>query len=161
MDRVTGVATFAAALGCALMAGLFFAFSAFMMTALGRLPAPQGIAAMQSINVAILNPVFGVVFFVASAGSSFLAVMAPFAWDQPGAGWRLLGGLLLVVGVFVVTVGFNVPLNNELDAADPGSVGGADLWRRYLTTWTAWNHVRTVAALGATASLIESLRHGG
>jgi uncharacterized membrane protein len=43
--------TFLAALGGGLMTGLFFVFSAFMMTALARLPAGQGMAAMQSINV--------------------------------------------------------------------------------------------------------------
>ncbi len=42
--------TFAAAIGSGLMAGLFFVFSVTVMTALGKLPAPAGIAAMQSIN---------------------------------------------------------------------------------------------------------------
>jgi len=55
--------TLLGALGAGLVAGIFFAFSAFVMTALGRLPAPKGIAAMQSINVAVLNPAFFSVFF--------------------------------------------------------------------------------------------------
>ena len=46
---------FAAALGGGLMAGLFFAFSNSVMGALARLPAAQGVAAMNSINVVILN----------------------------------------------------------------------------------------------------------
>jgi hypothetical protein len=58
MDCVLFVLTFLAALGSALIGGLFFAFSAFVMRALGRLPPAGGIAAMQSINVAVLNPVF-------------------------------------------------------------------------------------------------------
>ena len=37
--------------GCSVIAGVFFTFSGFVMPALGRLPAPQGIAAMQAINV--------------------------------------------------------------------------------------------------------------
>jgi hypothetical protein len=40
------------------MAGFFFAFSVCVMRALGQLPLEQGIASMQSINVAILNPLF-------------------------------------------------------------------------------------------------------
>ena len=38
------------------------------------------------------------------------------------------------------------------------STEAAALWTRYLSTWTVWNHVRTAAALGATASFILALR---
>ena len=50
--------TFVTTLGCGLIAGLFFAFSVAVMQALARLPVAWGIAAMQSINSAILNPLF-------------------------------------------------------------------------------------------------------
>jgi hypothetical protein len=56
------VLTFAAAIGAGLVAGIFFAFSSFVMRALARIAPPQGIAAMQSINVAVINPVFMAVF---------------------------------------------------------------------------------------------------
>ena len=62
MEGVLHILTFAAALGAGLMAGLFFAFSTCVMTALGRQPAPCGIAAMQAVNEVILNPVFLLVF---------------------------------------------------------------------------------------------------
>lgn len=45
-------------LGCGLMAGVFFAFSSFVMNALARLQPTQGIAAMQSINITVINPLF-------------------------------------------------------------------------------------------------------
>jgi len=48
--------TLLSALGSGLIAGAFFAFSTFVMGALGRLPAAHGIAAMQSINVVVINP---------------------------------------------------------------------------------------------------------
>jgi uncharacterized membrane protein len=51
------------ALGCGLMAGLFFAFSVSVMRALAALPSAAGLAAMQSINVAIINPMFLAAFF--------------------------------------------------------------------------------------------------
>jgi uncharacterized membrane protein len=63
--------TLVAALGCGLMAGLFFAFSVSVMKALARLPSAEGIAAMQSINVAIINPVFLAVFFGTAAACIF------------------------------------------------------------------------------------------
>lgn len=51
------------ALGCGVAGGAFFAFSTFIMRALARLPAPQGIAAMQSINVVVITPLFMMALF--------------------------------------------------------------------------------------------------
>lgn len=56
------VAHLISAVGCGLFAGLLLAFTAYVMTALGRLPAVRGIAAMQSIDVAIINPAFLLLF---------------------------------------------------------------------------------------------------
>lgn len=146
-----------AALGSGLIAGVFFAFSTFVMTALGRLPPAQGIAAMQSINVAVINPVFLGTLFGTGVVCVVLAVIALLGWQAPGAAWLLAGSVLYVVGDVVVTMAFNVPLNNALAAADPASADGATLWARYLKGWTAWNHVRTVAGLAATAAFILAL----
>jgi uncharacterized membrane protein len=151
---VLSAITFATALGSGLMAGLFFAFSVAVMTALGRIPASSGIAAMQAINVVILNPIFGLVFFGTTAASALLVGYALFVWRQAGAGWLFTGGFLNLVGSFLVTIVFNVPRNSALAAVDPASAEGARVWSRYLVTWTAWNHVRTLASLAATASLI-------
>ncbi|MPZ55104.1 MAG: DUF1772 domain-containing protein [Rhizobiales bacterium] len=158
MERLFFALTFFAALGSGLMAGLFFAFSAFGMTALGRLPPPNGIAAMQAINVEILNPLFFLVFFGTAAACIVLAIAAMIGWSEPGAAVLLVGSVLYLVGNILVTIVFNVPLNNELAAVDPDGVKGATVWTRYLSVWTAWNHVRTVACLAATASLIMALR---
>jgi uncharacterized membrane protein len=57
-----------------------------------------------------------------------------------------------------VTIVFNVPLNNRLASVTPDSAQGAGLWTHYLSTWTAWNHVRTVASLAAAACFIMALR---
>ena len=158
IDGVILVATLVSAIGGGLVAGLFFAFSACVMTALGRrLPAAHGIAAMQAINVAILNPVFLLLFVGTTASSVLLAVTAPFG-DEPGAIWRLVGGVLFVVGAFLVTVVCNVPLNDALAKVDPVSSEGARVWERYLARWTAWNHVRTLAAGGAATILTLALR---
>jgi uncharacterized membrane protein len=50
--------TLVAALGCGLIAGVFFAFSTFVMSALARLQPAQGIAAFQAINITVYNPWF-------------------------------------------------------------------------------------------------------
>jgi uncharacterized membrane protein len=146
------------ATGAGLVAGIFFAFSAFVMTALGRLSAPNGISAMQSINVAVLNPVFFSVFFGTGAVSLALAIAALVRWSAHDALYPLVGALLYVVGCVLVTVVFNVPLNNKLKAVDPESSDGASLWSAYLTTWTAWNTVRTVASLAASVLFTLAMR---
>lgn len=150
--------TLVAALGCGVMAGLFFTFSAFLMTVLGRLPAAQGIRVMQTINVVILNPAFALLFAGTALLCLFLAVTSPFTAHQPHAGQRLLGAVLLLGGVVFVTLRFNVPLNDALAGVEPSSVAGARLWERYLSVWTLWNHLRTLSALGATVSLMLALR---
>ncbi len=144
--------TLAAVLGSGLMAGLFFAFSTAVMAALARLPAGQGATAMNAINVVIQNPVFLAVFMGATLVCAALAAKAVFGWSQPGSLWLLAGSLLYLVGIFGVTVVFNVPLNDALAAADPSSSEGAALWTRYLSEWVFWNHVRTVCGIASLAS---------
>lgn len=153
--------TLASAVGSALIAGSFFAFSTFVMGALGRLPAPQGIAAMQSIDIVVINPFFMTPF----VGTALLCLVAAGAsimrWHDPGAAYLLAGAVLYVAGTFLVTMLFNVPKNEALARVVPSSPEGAQLWARYLPTWTAWNHVRTIAAAAAMVSFIMALRVRG
>jgi uncharacterized membrane protein len=81
-----------------------------------------------------------------------LAILAWSRRDQPGAAYLIIGSLLYLLGTFGVTIAFNVPLNEALARVEPNSHAGADLWASYLTTWTAWNHLRTVAALAAATA---------
>lgn len=152
------VLTFCTALGCGLMAGVCFAFSTFVMPVLARLPAAQGIAAMQAINVAAITPLFMAALFGTAAACLVVAVSSIAAWQKPGAVFLLVGSLLYVVGTILVTIVFNVPRNDALAAVDPASADGARLWADYLGSWTAWNHVRTAAALGAAALLSLAAR---
>jgi uncharacterized membrane protein len=158
IDSLLLVLTFFAALGSGLVAGIFFAFSAFVMNALARLPPEQGIAAMQSINVAVLNPFFFAAFFGTAAVCVLLAIAALVRWSEPGAIYLLAGSLLYLVGTIVVTMAFNVPLNEALATTQPNTTEGAGLWTRYVASWTNWNHVRTAAAFAALASFIIALR---
>ncbi len=146
-----------AALGCGLIAGVFFAFSTFVMSALARLQPVQGIAAFQSINITVYNPWFMGAFLGTAAACIFLAVSSLLKWQQPGAAYLLVGSLLYLVGTVLVTIAFNVPLNDALAVVDPGSTEGASLWSSFLTNWTNWNHIRTAAALAAAASLTIAL----
>ncbi len=145
--------TIATAIGSGLMGGFFFAFSVCVMDALRRLPAPQGIAAMQSINVAVLNPLFFAAFFGTAAACLFLIVAAWSNWQMPGSHLIMTGSLLYLVGSIVVTIIRNVPLNEALKAVDANSAEGQRMWTRYLAEWVPWNHVRTVACFVAAILL--------
>lgn len=138
------------AVGCGLMAGVYFAFSTFIMASLARIETSAGILAMQSINEVILRSVFMPLFF----GTSFVAAgAAAVALTEPtksGALWILGAGATYLVGMFLCTVVFNVPLNNKLKKADPRSVQGAETWDQYLRDWTRWNHVRTVSSAASS-----------
>ena len=157
MTNLSFFLTFVSALGCGLVAGIFFAFSNFVMKALARVPPAQGIAAMQSINVVVLNKWFFAVFFGTAVCCLALTITSFVRWQKPGAGYLLTGSLLYLIGTIVVTIVCNVPLNDALAAVDPTSADASRLWTTYVKSWTAWNHVRTAFALAAAASFIVAL----
>ncbi|RYX85266.1 DUF1772 domain-containing protein [bacterium] len=157
IERVYFALKLFSTLGSGLIAGAFFAFSVFVMSALARLPASQGMTAMQSINITVLNPIFLGVFMGTALSCLILAVNALLRWSQPGTAFLLAASLLYLIGTFLVTVIFNVPLNDALAAAKPNTPEGAQLWAKYLSQWTMWNHVRTLAALASLASFIMAL----
>lgn len=139
-----------AATGSGLIGGVFFAFSNFIMKALARLPGRHGAAAMHHINVTVLNPLFFAVFFGTGAVAVLIAVRSLRSLSDAGADAALAGAVLYLIGSIGVTVVFNVPLNERLARSDPESADES-LWQHYLTVWTRWNHVRTVASLLAAA----------
>lgn len=144
------------ALGAGLVAGVFFAFSNFVMKALGQLPADQGVAAMQRINVVVLNPAFLALFVGTAAVAGLCGAGAVLAWGSVRAALLLAAAVLYVVGCFGVTAAFNVPRNERLARLDPDSAAAA-WWPAYQREWVRWNHVRTVAAAAAAAAATFSL----
>jgi uncharacterized membrane protein len=157
MDDVGLVLTVIAALGCGLVAGAFLAFSSFVMGALARIPAPEGIRAMQSINIVVINPIFMLTMFGTAVVCIVVAILSLVEWEDPESIYVLAGSALYVVGTIVETIVFNVPRNDALAAADPDAPASEELWRRYHREWTAGNHVRTIAAFAAAALFTGSL----
>jgi uncharacterized membrane protein len=159
-DRFLFSSTFFSALGAGIMSGLFFTFSVVVMRALDRIPAAQGIHAMQSINKTIVNPLFMLVFMGTAAVSVGLGIVGALRLDQPEGKWLLAGAALYLVGVVVLTMAYNVPRNDKLDTFDPTTAEAARYWAEYMTEWTLANHVRTVASIGSLASFVAALRVG-
>lgn len=152
--------TLLALFGTGLLGGVFFAFSNFVMKGLGRIPPTPGISAMQSINVTVLNPGF-LGAFIGAALVSLVLLVAWFVFRNAGLSPLLpLSALIYLVGGFAVTVAFNVPLNDRLAALDPAGVAAAEAWTHYLTRWTLWNHIRTLACLLAAAGFLGALLSG-
>lgn len=145
-SHVALVLVFAAAIGCGLVAGIFFAFSAFVMAALGRLPSDHGIAAMNAINVTVINPIFFLAFFGTAALCLAASAGTALRWTASGGTLALLASIIYLVGCMGVTMVRNVPLNNALAAVPLSTPEAAALWTRYLSDWTFWNTVRTAAA---------------
>jgi uncharacterized membrane protein len=135
--------------GAALVGGVFLAFSSFVMKALAQLPAPQGVAAMQRINVVVLNPLF-LGLFVGTAVLAGICVLAGFLpWGTPRSLLLLGAGAAYLVGSFGVTVVCNVPRNERLARLDAASREAADYWPVYQREWLRWNHVRTGATIAS------------
>lgn len=149
--------TLATALGCGAVGGVFFAFSSFVMDGLRRLPAPQGVAAMQSINVTAVRPLFMTLLFGTAAGCLALAVHAARHWGPRPAVLLAVGSGLYLLGAIGVTVAGNVPLNDALAVLDPQSPAAAARWSGWVTEWTRLNSVRTVCSLAAAAALVLAL----
>ncbi len=147
LERLLFGLTFAAAIGSGLVAGIFFAFSTFVMAALGRIPPEQGIAAMQSINITVLNPTFLTAFLGTGVVCLALAAGSYVWWGEASGKLILAASLIYLVGCIGVTMVCNVPLNDALAAVEPSTPEAAALWSGYLSSWTAWNHLRTAAPL--------------
>ena len=150
MSAILSVAVLAALLGSAIIGGGFYVFSSFIMKALARIPAPQGISAMQSINVVVINRSFLGVFIGTAALCLALVAAAVKAWGQAWASWVLAAAIVYVVGTFLVTLFGNVPLNNRLAKVVAADRGGESVWRYYLERWTWLNTLRTAAAVSST-----------
>jgi len=155
------IATAAAAVTSAVVGGIFYAFSTFVMAGLDRAQPVEAIAAMRGVNA---EAQANIPFLVMFLGSGLLAlgvgVAAAFRLSQPGAGY-VLAGAVLALAAFVVTMAFNVPLNDHLDAVDSSGLSAADAtreWRAYRGPWTAWNHVRTAAPLLGSVLMLVGVR---
>jgi len=154
---MTPFVTLFAALGCALIAGIFLGFSNFVMPALARLEPAQGMRAMQSINRAVLNRWFLGVLLGTALVCVGLALSALRTWVEPGAWLRFVGSCLYLVGTIFVTKRYHLPRNEALARLPAGSEEAERFWRVYVADWSMWNHVRGAAACVASALLILAL----
>jgi uncharacterized membrane protein len=160
MEGFVPLLTFLAAIGCGVVAGVFFAFSAFVMSALDRLPAAQAIGAMQAINASAPKPAFMAVLFGTALACGAVILCSVFVWGEPLAVYLLAGGALYLVCAIGSTAVYHVPRNEALAKVEPCGADAEDRWSRYFAGWTAWNHLRFAGALAAAGALAIALHIG-
>ena len=149
-----------ATVACGLSAGVFLAFSSFVMPAIGRLDPGVRVAAMQSINERAVTPAFMVVLLGGAALCVAVLAGALRTWDPGTSPWRTAGAAVFLVGVVGLTVIRHVPLNDALATADPAAPDAAARWAAYAGAWIPLNHVRTVAGTVATSLLVVGAAAG-
>lgn len=156
------ILTTIASIASAAAAGMMYVFSTFVMRGLDRTGPVNAITAMRGINVAANT---SAPFLIAYLGAGVLAVAVGVAaivqFGSPGSGWLLAGAIFGVLGA-IITMVFNVPLNNHLDTVDPVRLSVAEAaseWQAYLSVWTAWNHVRTVTAVITPVLMLIGVRY--
>jgi len=144
--------------GNALVAGVFFAFSTFVMKGLAQVPSPTGIVAMQGINAAAPTPPFMLALFGSALTGAVLTVLAVVEWgsDSFASTYALIGGVASLVPLALRIV-VHVPRNEALATLDPHDAAAADRWTTCAAEWTAWNHARTLGALIAVTMFTISL----
>ena len=157
MSPLAFALTLVAALASGAMAGVFFAFSAFVMAGLGRLAAPDGVAAMQAINVTAVRPPLMIPFGGTAVLALGLAAWALASWSAARSALLLAGGGLYLVGIVAVTMARNVPLNDALAGVARQSASARAMWGRYLVRWTRWNHARAAAGIAAAGAYTAAL----
>jgi uncharacterized membrane protein len=150
------VALVAATMSVGLMAGVFGLY-AHIMPGLGRTDDRTFVGAFQSIDRAVINPLFLATFLGALAFTALAAAL------HLGHGWRLawvVAALVLYLAVFIITIRVNVPLNDEIKAAgDPDQIADLAVVRERFdeATWIRWNVVRAVATTAAFGCLAWTL----
>ncbi|RBQ02525.1 DUF1772 domain-containing protein [Pedobacter miscanthi] len=131
----------------ALIGGLFYAYSCSVIPGLTRLSDISFLQGMQSINRAILNPLF----FASFMGTLILLPISVwFFKDQSTVFYLLLAAALLYFGgVFLVTVIGNVPLNDLLDGTDLTKLSAEELTalrNKFEPSWSLFQRIRTIAS---------------
>ena len=147
LDDIMTISITIATISAGLMAGVYFAFSAFIMRSLDQLGPVKAADAMNSINEVILHSWFMLLFF-GSTLLYFMIVVVAVVSAEMSAHWLLLSsGVIYILGMFCCTAMFNVPLNNRLAQVKNDNSKKVEIWALYLQRWTRWNHLRGACSL--------------
>ncbi|WP_321339997.1 anthrone oxygenase family protein [Breoghania sp.] len=147
-----------AVLAYAAVGGAFLTFSDFVMRSLSRTGGVGGVEAMQVINREVFRWAFMTLFLGMTGLSAIIFGYAWFSIEGPAATLMLWAAGVYLVGCFVVTAAFNVPMNEALAGMDLSADGTLAYWQTtYVPRWTFFNTVRTVASLVSAVLMMRAL----
>jgi len=142
------------ALAYGLLAGVFLAFSDFIMRALSKTSGAGGIEAMQHINREVFRWIFMALFLGMAPVSAGLVLLALLVLQGGAAILVGTGGATYLLACFLSTVLRNVPMNTRLEAMAGDAGETRSYWREtYLPVWTRWNSLRAGACALASGLL--------
>jgi uncharacterized membrane protein len=157
MDFFRGGTLLLATVLTGLIAGLFYAWSVSVMPGLAKTDDRTYLGALQGMNRAILNGWFFLSFMGALIVTA-VAALLHLRTESRGVLLWIVIGLVLYIAVLAITFRVNVPLNNELDAANLDQLANpADLRARFESTWVRWNVIRALLNTAAFGSLCYAL----
>jgi uncharacterized membrane protein len=159
LDLFRGVTLIAATMTMGLMAGVFGLYAHTIMPGLGRANDRTFVGAFQSIDKAIINPLF-LGTFLGALVLTGLAVALHLGEDGRLVLPFTAAALVLYLAIFVVTLAVNVPLNDGLKAAgDPDRIADLAAVRERFdeARWVRWNLARAVASTAAFGCLAWAL----
>jgi uncharacterized membrane protein len=153
VNALQGAALLAATIAMGLMAGVFWIYGNAIMPGLRRTDDRTFVGAFQSIDRAIINPLFMAAFFGALLLTGAAAALN--LSEEDVLPWTL-AAFVLYLAVIVITMRVNVPRNDEIKAAtDPDLAAVRQRFDE--ARWVRWNTVRAVASTAALACLAWGL----
>jgi len=150
LDNILFSAVIFAAISTAMMAGIYFAFSGFVMSGLKQVGAENAVSTMNAINQVILRSWFMPLFFGSTLTTVLILIIAMINWQQSNSTLLIFASTIYFLGMFLCTVFFNVPLNKHLLATESSNNTINQTWSHYVKYWTRWNHLRTLTSLFAS-----------
>jgi uncharacterized membrane protein len=136
---VVGLLAAVTGVGAAVVGGVFFAFSTFVMrgladtgrdagdpTSSGVAAARSGIVAMQAINRAAVRPPLMVLLFGTTLAGLATCILLAVVGGGHALWWGLAGEVVYLGGVVAMTVAFHVPRNDALARLDPGGAAAGE-----------------------------------
>ena len=159
MEIMRVAALIIATLTMGLMAGVFAIYANAIMPGLGRTDDRTFVGAFQSIDTAIINPLF-LMTFVGALVFTGIAAALHLGEDVRSVLPWIAVALVLYLAVVVITVRINVPLNDGIKAAGaPDRIADLARVREQFNEarWVRWNLFRTLATTAAFVCLAWAL----
>ena len=141
-----------------LTAGLCFTWSNAITPGIGRLDDLSFLKAFQAMNRAIINGQFMVVFM----GPTILLFLNAYLFRSNNTiFWLfLVAAMLFFIGIGLVTVFCNVPLNEILDTSNLEALSKVELQElrdKFEQPWNRWHTIRSLSSFASFVFLITGI----